>query len=45
LIYLVRNCFKELLAIEASLEMSKKDLAIRPDFTLAGAFNFFTGYS
>jgi hypothetical protein len=45
LIYLVRECFKELLAIEGGLEQIKKDLAVRSDFTLAGAFNLFTGYS
>jgi hypothetical protein len=45
LLYLVRNCFKDMLAIEVNLEEAKRDLALRPDFTLAGAFNFFTGYS
>lgn len=45
LIYLTRNCFKEILAIESGLEQAKKELAVRSDFTLAGAFNFFTGYS
>lgn len=45
LIYLVRECFKELLAIEGGLEQAKKELAMRSDFTLAGAFNIFTGYS
>ncbi|CDW85848.1 ef hand family protein [Stylonychia lemnae] len=45
LIYLIRNCFRDLLAIESGLELAKKELALRPDFTLAGAFNFFTGYS
>ena len=45
LIYLIRNCFKDLMAIEGGLETAKKELAIRPDFTLAGAFNLFTGYS
>jgi len=41
----VRECFKEILAIEGSLEVIKKDLATRSDFTLAGAFNLFSGYS
>lgn len=45
LIYLMRNCFKELLSIEGSLEQAKKELAQRSDFTLAGAFNVFTNYS
>jgi len=34
-----------MIAIEVNLEEAKRDLALRPDFTLAGAFNFFTGYS
>jgi Ca2+-binding EF-hand superfamily protein len=38
LIYLTRDVFRELLAIEGSLEEVKKELALRPDFTLAGAF-------
>jgi hypothetical protein len=45
LLYLVRNVFKEILAVENGLEVAKKELALRSDFTLAGAFNFFTGYS
>ena len=45
LIYLIRDCFKELLAIEGGLEQIKKDLAIRADFTLPGAFNLFTEHS
>lgn len=45
LIYLVRECFKEILAIEGGLEQVKRELAVRSDFTLAGAFNLFTGYS
>lgn len=45
LLYLIRNVFKEIIAVESSLEISKKELAVRSDFTLAGAFNFFTGYS
>jgi len=45
LIYLLRDCFKEILAIEGGLEHIKKELAVRQDFTLAGAFNLFTGYS
>jgi hypothetical protein len=42
---LIRNCFRDLLAIESGLELAKKELALRSDFTLAGAFNHFTGYS
>ncbi len=45
LIYLMRECFKEVLAIEGGLEQIKRELAVRSDFTLAGAFNIFTGYS
>lgn len=45
LIYLIRNCFRDLLAIENGLELQKRELALRHDFTLAGAFNLFTGYS
>lgn len=41
----MRNCFKDLLAIEVDIEQAKKELAMKSDFTLAGAFNFFTGYS
>ena len=41
----MRNVFKEILAVENGLEVAKKELALRSDFTLAGAFNFFTGYS
>ena len=33
------------MAIEGGLEDVKKELSNRPDFTLAGAFNLFTGYS
>ena len=45
MIFLLRECFKEILAIEGGLEQQKKELAARSDFTLAGAFNLFTGYS
>jgi hypothetical protein len=45
LIYLLREYFKEILAIEGGLDQIKKELAMRSDFTLAGAFNVFTGYS
>lgn len=45
LIFLIRDTFKEFLAIEASLESIKKEIALKSDFTLAGAFNLFTGYS
>jgi len=33
------------MAIEGSLEQLKCEIAKRSDFTLAGAFNFFSGYS
>jgi hypothetical protein len=36
---------KEVLAIEGNLECVKKDLVIRPDFTLNGVFKLFTNYS
>lgn len=41
MIYLTRDAFKEILAIEGGLEQAKKDLALRHDFTLAGAFRQF----
>lgn len=44
-LFLVRNCFKDLLSIELNIEQAKRELAMRSDFTLAGAFNFFSGYS
>jgi len=42
---LVRECFKDLLALEGSLEKYKLELRDRIDFTLAGVFNTFSGYS
>ena len=45
LLYLVRECFKEIMSIEGNLERAKKDLINSSDFTLAGIFNMFTGYS
>jgi Ca2+-binding EF-hand superfamily protein len=42
---LTREVFNEIMAIEGGLESIKKELANRHDFTLAGAFNMFTGYS
>lgn len=42
LIYLTRDAFKEILAIEGGLEAAKKELAMRHDFTLAGAFSKFS---
>ena len=42
---MITKCFKEILAIEGGLEQIRRDLAVRSDFTLAGAFNLFTGYS
>ena len=44
-IYLIRDYFKELMAIERSIEDLKRDLCLKQDFTLAGAFNLFSGYS
>jgi hypothetical protein len=31
--------------MEGGLEKAKRELAVRSDFTLAGAFNLFTSYS
>lgn len=45
LIFLLREYFREVLAIEGDLDKIKKELAMKRDFTLAGAFNIFTGYS
>lgn len=45
LIFLLRECFKEWFAIERSVEDLKRELALKQDFTLAGAFNLFSGYS
>ena len=45
LIYLTRDTFREVLAIEGSVESIKRELAVKSDFTLAGAFNIFSGYS
>jgi hypothetical protein len=45
LIYLTRDAFREILAIEGSLEEVKKELGMRPDFTLAGAFCKFSDNS
>ena len=42
MIFLVRDAFKEILAIEEGLEQSKKELAHKSDFTLAGAFMIFS---
>ena len=42
LVYLTREVFKEFLAIEGDLEQTKKELCLRADFTLAGAFNKFS---
>lgn len=33
------------MSFEGNLERLKKELAMRSDFTLAGAFNLFTDYS
>ena len=41
LIFLTRDAFKEILAIEGHLEVVKKELAIRHDFSLAGVFRKF----
>jgi hypothetical protein len=45
LIFMVRECFKDILAVEGEVERGKEDLKGRVDFTLAGVFNVFTGYS
>ena len=45
LVFLLREYFREILAIEGGLDSVKKELAMKRDFTLAGAFNLFTGYS
>jgi len=42
LIFITRDGFKEILAIEGGLERAKKDLALRHDFTLAGIFRLFS---
>jgi len=42
LIFLTRDAFKEILAIEGSIESTKKELAMRSDFTLAGVFSRFS---
>lgn len=42
LIYLTRDAFREILAIEGNLEKVKKELVLRHDFTLAGAFKRFS---
>jgi hypothetical protein len=42
LIYLTREVFREVLAIEGTLEKVKRELVLRHDFTLAGAFKRFT---
>jgi Ca2+-binding EF-hand superfamily protein len=41
LVFLTRDAFKEILAIEGHLEVVKKELAIRHDFSLAGVFRKF----
>lgn len=41
----MRDTFREILAIEGGLEQIKKDVSVKSDFSLAGAFNLFTGYS
>lgn len=45
LIFMVRECFKDILAVEGEVERGKGELKARVDFTLAGVFNIFTGYS
>jgi hypothetical protein len=42
LIFLTRDAFREILAIEGNLEKVKKELVVRHDFTLAGAFKRFS---
>jgi len=43
--FVLREYFKEGFALEGSLELLKRDLAVRPDFTVQGVFNLFAGYS
>jgi hypothetical protein len=38
LVFIAREAFREILAIEGSLEQAKKELALKHDFTLGGAF-------
>ncbi|CDW76041.1 ef hand family protein [Stylonychia lemnae] len=45
LMYLVRDSFKQIMKFEGEVEYLKRDLAGKQDFTLAGVFNMFTGYS
>jgi len=33
------------MTLEGELEDLKREISKRPDFTIAGAFNMFTGYS
>ena len=39
--WLNANCFREILAIEKSLEARKVDLCLQPDFSLEQAYAFF----
>jgi len=44
-IYLMRECFNEILSLEGDLEQARMELRELADFTLPGIFNLFTGYS
>jgi hypothetical protein len=41
----IRDCFREFISIERQLDEMKRELALKKDFSLAGAFNLFSGYS
>lgn len=41
----MRDYIREVLSLEGGLEVIKRDLAVRKDFTLEAVFNMFTGYT
>lgn len=41
--YLFREAFREVIGFEQEIEIIKRQLAKRDDFTLAGVFNLFSG--
>ena len=41
MVCIVRDCFAELLELENSLELQRSELAMRKDFTISAAFNYF----
>lgn len=45
LVFLLRDVFKDILMVEGLLEATRQELKSRPDFTLPGVFNTFSGYS